>query len=308
MITQPPPASITKVLKAPTLAITDLATLQQHLPLLCSDKIDGIRCIHHPHHGVVSQKFLPIPNHIVREELTHISTRFFDGELITMTDGQDDDFNTTQSKIMARLRNPGQWQWRVFDYFANPCYPYQSRQIQMRQAYDQLTPLLQQKIRIVPQQSAYTIEQIQSIEAHALARNQEGVMLRRADSPYKSGRSTFREAFLLKLKRFADDEAVVTDLQEQQHNCNVATYDETGHTKRSSHADNLQPAGKVGALICEWQGKVLRVDGFSDYLRRLWWENPSLIVGKTITFRYQPHGTQTLPRLPKFKCIRPDGF
>jgi len=37
-------------------------------------------------------------------------------------------------------------------------------------------------------------------------------MLRHPQSPYKQGRSTPKEAYLLKVKRFSDGEAVIVDL------------------------------------------------------------------------------------------------
>ena len=67
------------------------------------------------------------------------------------------------------------------------------------------------------------------------------------DGPYKCGRSTVREGYLLKLKRFADGEAVILGCCEQMHNANAAQQDAFGRTKRSSHKDNKIGKATLGA-------------------------------------------------------------
>ena len=80
-------------------------------------------------------------------------------------------------------------------------------------------------------------------------------MIRTPDSPYKCGRSTEREGWLLKIKRFEDAEAVVLDTYEGMSNQNDAQRDAFGRTKRS-----LAQAGKVGRG--ELGGFVVRHAGY----------------------------------------------
>ena len=42
------------------------------------------------------------------------------------------------------------------------------------------------------------------------------------NAPYKQGRSTVREGYLLKVKTFLDDEATVVRFEERMHNGNEA--------------------------------------------------------------------------------------
>src|SRR5437899_138139 len=86
------------------------------------------------------------------------------------------------------------------------------------------------------------------IRCIADCRGFEGVMLRKPDGPYKFGRSTVREGYLMKVKRFTQEEAVVVGYEEQETNLNEATKDALGHTKRSSHKAGKRPAGVLGAL------------------------------------------------------------
>ena len=64
--------------------------------------------------------------------------------------------------------------------------------------------------------------QLAAYEEECLAEGYEGVMIRTPDSPYKCGRSTEREGWLLKIKRFEDAEAVVLDTYEGMSNQNEA--------------------------------------------------------------------------------------
>ena len=48
----------------------------------------------------------------------------------------------------------------------------------------------------------HNAEQLTAYEEKCLADGYEGVMIRTPDSPYKCGRSTEREGWLLKIKRF----------------------------------------------------------------------------------------------------------
>lgn len=294
---------IRRVLKAPITPVTDFASLQ--FPLLASDKEDGIRCIIHPVHGPCSQTMKPIPNEFVRDGLKEYSPQFLDGELVLLnSDGSCKSFNDVQSGIMTQIGYP-EYEFRVFDSFANVYAPYVERMKDAKNSIEIYTGG-GSPIKWLPQTWCYTVHDIEKAEENALSRGKEGLMLRSPRGWYKEGRSTLCEQYLLKVKRFCDDEAIVIGMEEQMENCNLATRDAGGLSKRSKHKANLKPKGRVGKLVCLWQGHEIRVDGFTDLQRDVWWASPSLIVGETITFSYQKHGMLNLPRTPKFKGIRYD--
>lgn len=58
-----------------------------------------------------------------------------------------------------------------------------------------------------------------------LSEGYEGVMVRDPAGPYKCGRSTVREGWLLKIKRFEDGEAEVLETYEGMSNYNEAGVD-----------------------------------------------------------------------------------
>ncbi|MDO9227535.1 MAG: DNA ligase [Pseudomonadota bacterium] len=103
----------------------------------------------------------------------------------------------------------------------------------------------------------------------------EGLMLHRADAPYRAGRSDD----LLKLKPWDDAEAVVV-----AHLPGKGKY-----------------AGKLGALLVELpDGRRLRIgSGFSDVQRT---DPPA--VGATITYRYRGLTATGLPRFATFLRAR----
>lgn len=288
-----------RVLKAPTIPVTDFASLQ--FPVLVSDKEDGIRAITHPKLGPVSQTLHLIPNGHIAVHLSGLHTPYYlDGEIVTFTNGVQDDFHTVQSKVMSAHGQP-HFKFLVFDHWEFWNMPYDMRMSRAQVVIRDLS-----WCQWLKQTTCWCPSHLEELERDALSRGKEGLMLRHPQGIYKPGRSTLNEGYLLKVKRFTDDEALVVSLEEQMENLNPATLDERGYTKRTSHQALKRGKRRVGTLICDWHGKEIRVSGFTDLQACNWWEDPSLILDKTITFTYQKHGTINLPRQPKFKGIRYD--
>jgi hypothetical protein len=59
--------TITRPMLSGTATDSDLDNLEW--PMLCSPKIDGIRCIMHPHLGPVTRSFKLLPNNHIRDIL-----------------------------------------------------------------------------------------------------------------------------------------------------------------------------------------------------------------------------------------------
>lgn len=297
--------NIQRVLKAPQKPVDpkDFASLQY--PLYASRKKDGIRCIIHPTLGPVTQSLKPIRNKHVRDVLNDRRLIGFDGELVTIfSDGTEKSFNQIQSEIMSEHGIPN-FRFLVFDCFHYLEDIYEDRK---ELAQDVIELLSHECIEWLPQYLCKDAEIVQWELDDALREGEEGLMLRSPTGIYKQGRSTLREGIILKVKPTVNDaEAVVIGLEEQLENCNLATLDVRGYTKRSKHSANLVPKGCVGKLVCRWNSQEIKIgSGFTDEERHLWWSCPNLVVGKTITFKYQAHGMKNLPRQPIFKGIRYD--
>ncbi|ORZ29942.1 hypothetical protein BCR44DRAFT_1465456 [Catenaria anguillulae PL171] len=76
--------------------------------------------------------------------------------------------------------------------------------------------------------------ELAKFEKECLEKGFEGVIVRSPDSPYKCGRSTLKQQWMLKVKQFVDDEAEVVGFEELLHNNNESSVDERGYLKRSS--------------------------------------------------------------------------
>lgn len=283
----------------PLLAATaDVALLK--FPYLATPKIDGIRCLIIPETGAVTRTIKPIPNDYIRTSLSNPSFHGLDGEVITYTDGERDDFNTVQSKVMRRDGEP-EFKLITFDDFTKPFAPYSERIADMVMVSSPLIqPLYPVEIDNVQALAEYEAQCVDEM-------GWEGVMLRRPHGIYKFGRSTSREGILLKVKRFIDDEAIVVGTVEQMENTNVATVNALGHTERTAHKAGMVPKGTLGAIQCEWNGIRFEIGtGLTLAQRDLLWSERASLIGKKVTFKYQGVGTHGAPRFPVFLGIRRD--
>jgi DNA ligase-1 len=274
---------------AATADINNLDKLK--FPVIASPKLDGIRCLI-VNGKAVSRTFKPIPNHYVQSELYNLPEGL-DGEIIL----PGKTFNEIQSAVMSFEGTPD-FQYVVFDRYSELSYR------------DRLK-LLPFKARRVIIHSNYYIEsfvQLLDYETKCIQDRYEGICFRTPNSPYKCGRSTLREQYLVKLKRFQDDEAIVLNLTELMFNNNESEQDNFGLRTRSSQIANLLPSGKLGALqVQNSQRQVFEVGtGFTELERIKIWCNPKDYIGKTITYKFLKYGMKDLPRHPVFKGFRHD--
>lgn len=270
-------------------------------PTLATPKIDGIRCLIISENGwrkAVSRNFKPIPNNYIRNWLQENCPVGFDGELI-VTNGT---FQQTSSAVMSRDGEPN-FSYLVFDWVhENPEDCYQERTWDIAN----YGPICS-KISYVLPKLITGLEELEEFEQECLAQGFEGVMVRDPEGPYKFGRSTPREGWLLKIKRFEDHEAVVVGFTQRMHNANEATLDELGRTKRSSHKANKVPTGMLGTLVVRDLDTDVQFEvgtGFDDKTRVYLWETKLLHLGRVIKYKSQPTGVKDKPRFPVFLGFR----
>ena len=120
-----------------------------------------------------------------------------------------------------------------------------------------------------------------------VAEGYEGAMIKDAEAPYERKRTRNWQ----KLKPVKTIDLKVTGLEEGN--------------------EDTKYVGMVGRLVCNFEGNEVRVgSGLSDYQRKLWWDNPLLVVGKTVELIYQEVSTNQAGgkslRFPRLKCVRTD--
>lgn len=185
-------------------------------------------------------------------------------------------FDAAQSAVAQAVPQDAQWRTLRYMVFDLPGHA---------GGFDERLPALRRTAAALGQPWVQAVPQWR-VASHAALMKQlhdhekagaEGLMLRRADAPYRGGRSDD----LLKLKSFDDAEAVVV-----------------GHAPGKG-----KYAGQTGALVVELpDGRRLRLgSGLPDALRRA---PPPL--GAVVTYRYNGTHASGLPRFARFWRVRAD--
>lgn len=308
---------ITRPMLAGTVTVSDFEKVEW--PALASPKVDGIRCLIHPELGPVSRTFKPIANVHIRETLQKlVGMSQLDGELVALNDEGLIDFNGTQSAVMTRSGQP-RFMYCVFDCFDAPGDTFAARLYRAKVVCDQVKAF-HDEIEYLPHKWMKGPEEFMQYAEQCMVNGYEGAMIRHPDGPYKSGRSTLNQGWLLKWKPWKDAEGTITGFEELYRNENEDQKDAFGLAKRSSHKDGKVGAGTLGALVLSTEWGTLRVgSGFDAATRQAIWdrnwpcneatayilgEQPDL--GRKVTFKYQEHGMQDKPRFPIFKGFRED--
>lgn len=266
-------------------------------PCLASPKLDGIRCV--VFDDLRSRTLKPIRNKFTQGLFGHL--RGLDGELIVGEATGNGVFARSTSGVMSTSGKPDV-RFFVFDCFTDPKVDFALRLEAAARICEE-----QPQVVVVQHTLCSTQQELSALDDKHLELGYEGTMVRDPKGVYKFGRSTLREGGLLKLKWFADSEAIVVGYVEKMHNGNAAFLDERGYTKRSSHQENKWGVGTLGALQVRDLASGVEFEvgtGFDDALREaLWAERPSL-VGRIVKYKFFSSGIKEKPRHPVFLGFR----
>ena len=280
----------------PMLAATPESLLHLQYPVLASPKLDGIRCLIIDGKPV-SRKLLPIPNAHIRKTIEAAGLPELDGELMVKGSFQD-----VTSAVMSQSGTPD-FEFHVFDTFRNPKASFKDRYAAVAEFVEKAgLPWL----KLVQHTIIRKAEELIDFEAWAVDESgYEGIMIRSEAGLYKYGRSTEREGWLLKVKRWTQEEAEVVGYEELMENTNAATTDNVGGTKRSSHKSGLRPLGALGALTVKNAHGTFNIGtGFNAAQREAFWKEKDSLIGRTVTFKYNEAGMKDVPRFPVFVGFR----
>ena len=277
---------------------TDTSKLR--FPIFASPKLDGVRA------AVIAGKLYSrnmkfIPNEHVQANFGQLSLAGMDGELISGSPFAPDCFRKTSGDVMKREGRPDV-HFFVFDY-----YPWGG--ISFRDRIRKLKELTKHPgIILVEHQVIQNQTALNAYEEKCLDLGYEGVMIRSMDGPYKHGRSTEKEGYLLKLKRFEDAEAVILGFEERLHNGN----DKDASGKRTTHKAGKSGLDTLGAIhVRGINGAYENVEfdigtGFDDRQRAEIWGAQQKHLGRLVKFKYFPSGSKDKPRFPVFLAFRTD--
>lgn len=274
-------------------------------PLLASPKIDGIRATNK--NGVLlSRTMTPIPNGFTQHLFGMQMWHGFDGELVVGDPNHPNCMQNTMSGVMSR-EGVSDVKWFVFDRW-DIDKPYMYR---AREAKAVIESVLGTPVHWLPQTLIKSVDELYAYENARIEEGYEGVIIRSPDGPYKQNRSTLKEGYMMKVKRFIDSEAEIMGAYELMHNNNEATIDARGYTKRSTHAANKEAAGILGGFNVRdiYDGREFEVGtGFTMEQRKNLWEawqkNPAYITCKLVKYKHFPVGVVDKPRHAIFLGFR----
>lgn len=281
--------------------IEDMSKLRY--PLYASVKYDGIRATMQGG-KLLSRTLKPIPNKNVQEMFAHLPEGF-DGELMFGNPAAKDVFQLTTSVVMSHSKQAAGIKFYAFDQFDSGLFHERTSN-----TYTQVFDMDDENVDYVSQRIIHNEEELLTYEETVLEAGFEGLILRSMDGPYKEGRSTEKQGWLLKLKRFVDAEAEVVGTYEEMENTNVATTNLLGRTERSTKKEGMVAKGTLGGFdVVGINGTFKEVNfqvasGLTAEQRERYWKHRKRLVGKILKYKYFPIGVKDKPRLPIFLGFR----
>lgn len=269
-------------------------------PLLVSPKLDGVRCI--IWEGVAySRNAKPIRNRFVQKWASIHHN--LDGELVVGSPTEGEVLGRTQSGVMSFDGEPD-FTYHLFDAPDRNSSRFEDALFHVQ---DELGG--EDRIACVPHYEVHTATDLRAYELNWLQDGYEGLMARDPNGPYKNGRSTVSEGWLMKLKQFQDGEATVTGIEEGWENQNPLQRDELGRAKRSKDASGRIPSGMLGTILAyspEW-GPLRIAPGIMVHSQRQYYlMHPHELIGKVIHWRSFGYAIKDVPRFARFYGVRHD--
>ncbi len=296
----------------PMLAATLEDQEKLQFPCFASPKLDGIRCTIRDEKPI-SRSGKLLPNLRLQEFADWMGKdgEGFDGELIIGDPFGQGVYKRSHSGVMTRMGAPD-FRFYVFDdVTADGGFDVRNCTALARL----INGLLGPKVVHLQQRLITNFEKLEKYEGECVKKGYEGIILRHPEMPYKNGRSTINQFGMVKVKRFADSEAIVTGFEELMHNANPQEMSELGYTVHSSHKANQIPMNTLGALVCATlydlevgtpgethiipNGTIFRIGtGFTANDRKEIWDNQLTYRERIAKFKFMPIGSDEKPRHP----------
>lgn len=300
---------------------TDAVINDLQYPFFAMPKIDGVRALN-VNGKLVGRSGKPFKNRLNTKFFSREIFSGFDGEMVVNSVTGERLCNTTTSALNT-IQGQINTRWCLFDRIPpDNKIPYHQRYSSLTCCYRELTegyPELLHRIWVIPTTMIYNQEELLQYEEEVLKEGFEGVIIRDPDAPYKFGRSTVKEGYFLRIKRFYDTEGLIVGIKEGFTNLNAPKRDPNGKINRSTFKGNMAPNGMLGTIIVKplvdviYRGqRVIQADkeieispGKMTHLeRKYFFENQSELMGKIAKFQYFPIGIKDKPRFPTFQSFR----
>jgi len=287
----------------PMLAVNAVIPKIQY-PVFASPKLDGIRCSIVDGQAL-SRTLKPIPNKHIHSQLSSHKLTGLDGELIVGSPTSKTCYTESVSNVMAFDKLPA-YTYYVFDLHDHPRV-FRERRLTMLDSLGNGKWGMFPQICVLEQNLLANEDDMLAYEAAKVEEGYEGIILRSPDAPYKYGRSTVNEGYLLKVKRFEDSEAEIIGFEEEMYNSNEAQTNELGRTKRSTAQAGLVGKDTLGAFLARdvHTGVEFSIGtGLTALQRGTFWARQGEYLGKLVKYKFFPVGVKDKPRHPVFLGMR----
>lgn len=237
-------------------------------PMYASPKLDGFRCAVANCTPYVGREKSVIVNRAVRLLFSRCALNGFDGELLVGSPTSKHAWAATASLLKSeKPEDITGVRFYVFDLWNMVKVPYHDRLTLLKAKYDLLPDELKSCTTLCDQVYMTNMNDVDDYYRKMLEEGYEGIMLRKASSQYKFGRSTSVSQELVRFKPYEDAEFVITGFNEL--------------------IIDGSPADSLGSLIVAKGNMYFDVGtGFSDKQRKAIWENRCKFLHKTITVRH----------------------
>jgi len=271
-------------------------------PVLATLKKDGIRCIKLGE--LASRTLKRIPNLSIQKRGEKIPA-YFDMELWN----PELQYDEIESIVMSREHKDSDLiQFHVLDWVDDRV----GYRLRYNQAYDWC---VHTEMKGIFCEATSIINNAQELFEHFLrfeTQDGEGLCFRLPNSPYKQGRSTLREQYLVKLSRYLRTEVKIIGFTEQMLNSNPEKRSPVGMMARRRTIAGSVGKNTLGSFLCELPNGD-RIDvgtgvGLTDKLRKEIWDNRDCYFEKQIVVKHKPHGMKNKLRSPIFVGFRQEGF
>lgn len=289
-------------------------------PMYASPKIDGYRNWQAPilsesGHTVgsvpLSNTLKTLPNLYVNELLSHPLLADMDGELTVGPATAKDLINRCGE--LRRIEGKPDVYFHVFDLH-HDSLGFEDRQkllyqrIELIRADPSLSELAKRVVTVY-QTRIDSHDMLTKYETACLRNGFEGVMLRKPHGAYKYGRSTMREQFLVKVKRFEDMEAEWVSCAPAYENLNPKEVNALGLSERSTRKDGKVEKEMIGRItVRELDGERREFGigpGEMNHGDRIaLWAVRDSLPGSIVKLKHFPHGAKDVPRHGLFLCFR----
>ena len=279
------------------------AMKKRRYPIMATIKKDGIRALRMEDIYLASRTLKWIPNAELCARALSLPIGY-DTELWS----PEMDYNDIQSIVMTEDANAEKIEFHVLDNFSDD----RIYALRFDKCFWEIRAGRFRNARIENAKMCYTPEELFDFEALCIEQHGEGICFRTPDSPYKHGRSTLREQYLVKHCRFVYEEAEIIGFEEQMFNSNKIRRNAVGKMDRSKAISGMIPKGTLGAFLVRnkagMEFKVGNGDKLTGAYRQFVWNQPAFFLGQQIVVKSKAHGVKNKPRSPVFWGFRNEGY